>query len=216
MPYIFKPENQIQAAQTLPAVCPVEVGILLDRSGSMASIKSETIAGFNALLKEQQKLEQAALLSMSLFNDVITLLRNGVPIAQAPLLSPENYQPRGGTALNDALGRMIGTIGERASRLSRNLIAIITDGQETASHEFSAIDIRRMIGYRRERHSWTFVFFGPSSARTYARSIGILDEFIFDFDAASGITAMLRRLGSAVTAYRLGDPNFALRLCDKG
>jgi uncharacterized protein YegL len=212
MPYIFAPQNQIQSVGTLPAVCPVEIGILLDRSGSMSSIKSETISGFNALLKEQQNLERDALLSVALFNDAATVLHDGVPIARVSLLSPETYQPRGGTALNDALGRMIGTIGERASRLSRNLIAIITDGQDTASHEFSVMDIRRMIGYRRERHSWTFVFFGPSSARRYARFIGIPDEFIFDFDVASEITTTLGRLSAGLADYRLGRGDFILRL----
>jgi hypothetical protein len=215
MPYIFKPENQIQSTGKLPAVCPVEVGILLDRSGSMASIKSETIDGFNALLREQERLEQAALLSVALFNDAVTLLHDGVPIARVPFLGSETYQPRGGTALNDALGRMVQTIGERASRLSRTLIAIITDGQDTASHTFSVMDVRRMVGYRRERHDWVFVFFGPSSARTYARSVGIPDDHIFDFDATSEIAATLQRLSAGLEAYRLDDPHFALRLCDR-
>jgi uncharacterized protein YegL len=216
--YVYSPERtQLQIRQTLPAtVASMHIGFVLDRSQSMQPVKTQTIDGFNALLKEQQQIAKEAQLSLALFNDTVTLIHDNVPIADAPSLCPATYQPAGGTALSDAIGRTIQAIGKRASRLSSVLIVIITDGDENMSREFTISDIQRMIEYRQSKHHWQFLFLGPKSARSYALAIGIPPDHIFAFDAdRSGITDLLRRLGSAVTAYRLDDPTFALRLCDQ-
>ena len=73
-----------------------------------------------------------------------------------------------------------------------------------------------MIAYQQANHKWKFLFLGPQSARWYARQIGIPQDHVFAFNAdASGINELMQRLGSSVAAYRLGDPNFILRLQDK-
>jgi hypothetical protein len=182
----------------------------------MLSVKSETISGFNALLEEQKKIAKEARLTLALFNDTVELICDNVPIANAHPLSSESYQPHGGTALSDAIGRIIPAIGKHASRLSSVLVIIITDGGENTSQGFAISDVHRMVSYRQSYHRWLFLFFGPKSAETYARQIGIPQDHIFAFNAdSSGITELMRRLGSSIAAYRLGDPTFALRLRDQ-
>jgi uncharacterized protein YegL len=213
--YVYSPERtQLQVRQALPAtVASMHIGFVLDRSQSMDRIKTQTIDGFNALLKEQQQIAKEARLSLALFNDTVTLVHDNVPIADAPVLCPATYQSGGGTALSDAIGRTIQVIGQRASRLSRVLIVIITDGDENMSREFAVSDVQRMIGYRQSNHHWQFLFLGPEHAEVYARRVGIPQDHVFAFDTdAAGITELMRRLGSSVVAYRLGDPNFVLRL----
>jgi Mg-chelatase subunit ChlD len=215
MPYRYSPpERAIQARRQIPLVIGApQIGIVLDRSGSMESIRAETIGGFNRLLEQQKRIDQAANLSLALFNDRITLVYDAVPIADVPLLSVESYAPQGGTALNDAIGLTVQALGKRASRLTPSLVIIITDGDENSSREFSTEHIRQMISYRRGNHDWEFLFLGPRSGVAYARSIGIAEDHIIGFDADStGITRILDRLGTSLEAYRHGDPNFVLRL----
>ncbi|PYK18086.1 MAG: hypothetical protein DME55_07655 [Verrucomicrobia bacterium] len=190
-----------------------QIGFVLDRSGSMEAIKAETINGFNTLLAKQRQIQQDATLSLALFNDSVALIYDAVPIADVHPLTIESYAPRGTTALNDAIGMMVQALSKRASRLTPTLVIIVTDGDENSSRSFSDEHVRQMVRYRQSGHDWNFVFLGPISAHNYARSLGIPDDCIVDFDAdATGITQIMDRLGSSLAAYRLGDRDFTLRL----
>jgi hypothetical protein len=148
-----------------------ELGFVLDRSESMKRLVDQAIAGFNDLVGEQRTLQDAAGqgsgFSLTLFNDNIRLLYNALPIAEVPPLTRELYEPAGGTALNDAIGSMIQTIGKRATRSTRVLIAILTDGAENSSRSFSVADILQMIAYRRKTYDWQFIFIGPPNSEAY-------------------------------------------------
>jgi hypothetical protein len=181
----------------------------------MESIRAEAITGVNNLIAEQQEKTESRL-TLTLFNDHVSVIHEATPIRDIPLLAPATYVPSGGTAINDAVAATIQCVGQHSSRLSPALIAVVTDGGENASQSFKTSDIRQMIGYRQETHDWKFVFLGPSDALNYARSIGIPAENYVSFTAsAQGITAILDRLSKTITAYQLGDRHYALRLRDK-
>ena len=192
---------------------PPELGFVLDRSGSMASLAAEAIAGFNTLISEQRAVSPSALFSLSLFDHEDLLLHDAVPIAQVPPLTRDSFVPRGGTALNDAIGAMITRIGKRAKRQTRVLVAILTDGMENGSRQYSRDDLLSMITYRRTTYDWQFVFIGPKDALAYALSIGIPRSNVVAFNAdPAGLRLIMSRLSKSMRAYQLGDCRYALKL----
>jgi hypothetical protein len=213
--YIYHPpEIQIQTRRTAPlAIGAAQIGLVLDRSGSMESVRAEAIAGVNGLLAEQPI---DARFSLVLFNNHVSVVHEATPIRDVPPLTPATYVPQGGTSLNDGIGMTIQCVGRHSSRLSPTFIGIVTDGDENSSSQFTNADIRSMIGYRQETHGWAFVFLGPASALAYARSMGIPEDHCVSFTAsAQGVTTILDRLRKTVAAFQLGDRNYALRLQDK-
>lgn len=190
----------------------VKIGFALDASGSMATIASEAISGFNALVFEQQKPGiPPAEFSLVLFNDAVSTRWNALPIAEVPLLNASLYDPSGPTALNDAIGYLILDISKRTTRSTKVLLAILTDGSENASQQFSVDDIARMVSYRCLNYDWQFIFIGPKEAAGYAHQIGIPESNIVDFDAEH-IGLILNRLSKAIRAYQLGDRHYMLSL----
>jgi uncharacterized protein YegL len=190
-----------------------ELGFVLDRSGSMNSLLKEAVTGFNTLVDEQRTVTPPASFSFSLFSNDIKLVYDAVPLPEVPSLTPEMYEPDGGTALNDGIGLVIQTIGKRAKRSTRVLIAILTDGAENSSRSFSQADILSMVTYRRTTYDWQFVFIGPEDALSYALSIGIPKSNVVAFDAdPAGIRQIMDRLSRSMRAYQLGDRRYALKL----
>ena len=192
---------------------PPELGFVLDRSSSMETLQAEAIAGFNTLVDEQRKLEPPASFSFALFSNEVSFLYDGIPLPEVPPLTPALYEPDGGTALNDAIGSMIQRIGKRAKRSTRVLIAILTDGRENVSRQFSRDDILSMITYRRTTYDWQFIFIGPEEALAYALSIGIPRSNVVSFDTdPAGMKLIMDRLSKSMRAYQLGDRKYALKL----
>src|SRR5580693_1330174 len=145
-----------------------EIAIVLDRSGSMASMAKEAIGGFNGFLDSQQKLPGDARLTLVLFDHEHIVKYDERPIKDVSPLDEHTYEPRGTTALLDAIGRTINTIGERLDktpepeRPGKVIIAILTDGLENASQEFKPKQIRSMIEHQREKYSWEFIYLGAN------------------------------------------------------
>jgi hypothetical protein len=214
--YISNQPADVQLTQRdavpVPAGLP-ELGFVLDRSGSMHSLVTEAISGFNTLLAEQKTASTSSLFSLSLFDHEDSLLHDAVPLAEVPELSKETFVPRGATHLNDAIGAMIKRISKRAKRSTRVLIAILTDGIENGSCEFSREDLLSMIAYRRTTYDWQFVFIGPENALGYALSIGIPKSNVVGFNTdPAGIRQIMLRLSKSMSAYQLGDRRYALKL----
>lgn len=120
-----------------------EIVFILDRSGSMGGLETDTIGGFNAMLERQKKAEGEALLSTLLFSNETEVLHDRADIRRVEPLSLQNYRVGGSTALLDAIGgaiRHIGNLHRRASedeRPAHTLFVITTDGQENASRRYS-------------------------------------------------------------------------------
>ena len=134
----------------------------------MNAMKEEAIGGINAFLESQQKLPGEARLTLVLFDREYIVAHDGVPIKDVPPLDSHSYVPRGTTALLDAIGRTINTIGERLDRTPESerpgkvIVAILTDGLENASQEFKRKEIFKMIKHQRDVYSWEFVSLAPN------------------------------------------------------
>ena len=154
-----------------------DITFILDRSGSMQSIKDDTIGGFNEFLDSQKKLPGECTLSLVQFDDKYEVVYENKPISKAPKLKLE---PHGMTALLDAVGRTINNVGERLSALDEDkrpdsvLMVIITDGQENSSREFNNQQIKDMIEHQTNVYNWTFVYIGANQdAFNTGTSMGI-------------------------------------------
>ncbi len=163
-----------------------EIVCILDRSGSMDSIITDAIGGFNKFLKDQKELEGEAKLTLVLFDDEYDIIHNGIDIQSVPELTSETYVPRGWTALYDAIGKTIKTVGERLQktieeeRPGKVIFVILTDGYENKSTEFNGDKIKEMIEHQKEKYSWMFVFLGANlNADITAKSMGISNAIQF-------------------------------------
>lgn len=153
---------------------------ILDRSGSMGSIRSDAIGGFNTFLADQKRQPGEAVFTLVLFNHEYLLVHDHTPIAQAAPLDNHTYQPQGTTALLDAVGRTIDDVGKRLhntpeeERPSKVIVAILTDGLENASKDYSRGRVSEMIKHQQEKYSWEFIFLAANQdAIASAREISI-------------------------------------------
>lgn len=146
------------------APAATDITIVLDRSGSMSAVANDTIGGFNQFLKEQQiPRGDTCLLSLMQFDTEYEYVHKAVPVANVPPLSHLTFQPRGATALNDAIGK---TIAETRARVSddktRCLFVIITDGEENSSREYTGEQIKQLIKTQGALPNWDFIFIGAN------------------------------------------------------
>lgn len=150
---------------TLPDAL-TEFVCILDRSGSMSSIRDDAIGGFNTFLKEQQSMPGTALLTEILFDHEYITVHNGEPIANVKPLDHKTYVPRGMTALFDAIGRTITTVRERYEKPgtdpARIMVVILTDGYENASREYNRAQITDMIKTCTDTLKWAFLYLSAS------------------------------------------------------
>jgi len=152
----------------------VEVACVLDRSGSMQSIKNDTIGGFNAFLEEQKKAGASVKMTLTVFSDRVAFMFDAVDIANVPALTPSTYIPNGMTALYDAIGKTIRHIETRfaaipeAIRPTKVIMAIVTDGEENNSETFTSDIVRELI-QAKTSIGWAFVFIGANQD-AYAES----------------------------------------------
>ena len=160
-----------------------DITIILDRSGSMASVQDDTVGGFNSFLSKQQKDTGEAALSLVQFDDQYEIVYADKNLQNADKLSDRTFQPRGSTALYDAIGRTIHTTGQRLANLPESerpdkvVMMILTDGFENSSRQFSAAQISELIRHQRNVYSWDFVFIGANQdAVLSARALGIDDK----------------------------------------
>lgn len=133
---------------------------VLDSSGSMISQQDRVIAGFNEFLSEQKKIKDNSSLTLVQFDTTATTIYLDVDLAKAEDLSRKSYNPKGFTALYDAVGTTIKSIENKVGKTDRVIVAIFTDGQENSSHEYSSSTIRKMITEKEGQGNWTFTFMG--------------------------------------------------------
>lgn len=172
-----------------------DISFVLDRSGSMSSVRKDTIGGFNAFIEEQQKQPGECLATLVQFDHEYEIVYSGKPIKDIPKLSDETYIPRGMTALLDAIGRTINEAGNRLALMAEEarpanvIVVILTDGDENSSREFNAEQIHKMINLQRDTYNWTFIFLGANQdAIKTGASLGVA--------AASSMTYANNQLGT--------------------
>lgn len=186
-----------------------EMVFILDRSGSMHGLETDTIGGFNSMIDEQKKLEGEALVSCVLFNNEMQVIYDRTPLAKVLPMTEKDYSARGTTALIDAIGRAVHHIGNvhkyiREEDVPEHTIFLITtDGMENASHEYSANEVRRMIETRKEQ-GWEFIFIGANidSVET-AKHFGIREDRTVDYvHDRQGTAANYNAMNKALSSFR--------------
>ena len=187
-----------------------EIVFILDRSGSMSGLESDTIGGFNSMIAKQQKEEGEAIVSTVLFDDETDVIHDRVAIGEVKKLTEEDYYVRGCTALLDAVGGAIHHIGNvhkyarEEDRPAKTLFVITTDGLENASRHYSFKDVKRLIKRQQEKYNWEFLFLGANiDAIEVAGNMGISRDRAANYNCDEVGTALnYQVLEAAVTRVR--------------
>lgn len=187
-----------------------EIVFILDRSGSMSGLESDTIGGFNSMIAKQQKEEGEAIVSTVLFDDETDVIHDRVAIGEVKKLTEEDYYVRGCTALLDAVGGAIHHIGNvhkyarEEDRPAKTLFVITTDGLENASRHYSFKDVKRLIKRQQEKYNWEFIFLGANiDAIEVAGNMGISKDRAANYNCDELGTALnYQVLEAAVTRVR--------------
>ncbi|MFB5195884.1 hypothetical protein ACE198_13295 [Neobacillus sp. KR4-4] len=189
-----------------------ELVFILDKSGSMAGLEADTIGGYNAMLKKQQKAEGEAIVTTVLFDHDYDLLHDRINVRGISPITEKDYEVGGTTALLDAIGLSIQKIvnvqkrtreDERAEKV---LFVITTDGMENASREFTADKIKKMVQLQKEKFGWEFLFLGANiDAISTAARFGIDEDFAVEYHAdGEGTQLNYEAVNEAVVNLRSG------------
>ena len=187
-----------------------ELVFILDRSGSMSGLESDTIGGFNSMIEKQKKQDGVCYVSTVLFDDESEVLHDRVKITAIPKMTDEDYTVRGCTALIDAIGGAIHHIGNihkyaRPEDVPEHTMFVITtDGQENASHRYSCEQVKKMIERQKEKYGWEFLFIGANidAVETAAR-YGIDKNRAVNYNAdGQGTQIMYESVANAVCNVR--------------
>ncbi len=196
-----------------------ELVFILDRSGSMGGLESDTIGGFNSLLKKQQMESEEALVSVVLFDDVTEVLYDRVDIRKVEPMNDSQYYVRGCTALLDAMGGAIHHIGN-VHKYARDedvpektLFIITTDGMENASRHYTYRRVKEMVEHEKERYDWEFLFLGANiDAIAEASRFGIDSRRAVNFENDSmGVKLNYDVLSATVSRARRASSASAMR-----
>lgn len=186
--------------------------VVLDRSGSMSSTKQDAIGGFNQFVADQKALPGEATLTLAQFDDQYEVIHKFKDIREVPPLTDETFQPRGSTALLDAIGRTVNEVGAQLAampesrRPARVLLAVITDGGENASREFSREKVFDMLKHQQEKYQWAVTFIGSNQdAIAVGGSLCVLTSACLTYTASGfGTRAATKSLSAATARYRSG------------
>ncbi|MDF2947489.1 MAG: hypothetical protein K0S51_2168 [Bacillales bacterium] len=186
-----------------------EIVFLLDRSGSMSGLESDTIGGFNGFVEKQSKLEGETKVTAILFDDEYEVLWNGIEASKVRL-TEEEYFVRGCTALLDAVGKSIIDVGNRLAKTNEDekpgkvIFVITTDGEENASKEFTFEKVKQLISHQQEKYGWEFIFLGANiDAEKEAECLGINEKNAYNFSATEeGVEVMYSMVNEVVSEKR--------------
>ena len=189
-----------------------ELVFILDRSGSMAGLESDTIGGFNAMIEKQKKETGEVYVSTVLFDNISDVLHDRLRLSEIPKMTDKDYEVRGCTALVDAIGGAIHHISNihkyaRPEDVpARTLFIITTDGMENASHRYTASQVRQMIAERKQKYGWEFLFIGANiDAVQTAADFGIDENRAVNYHADElGTQVLYETLTAPISAMRTG------------
>lgn len=142
-----------------------DLTIVLDRSGSMQACRADAEGGLNAFVEKQKKEPGQCWFTLVQFDTEYEFVHRAKNIHDVP---PHKLQPRGSTALLDAVGRAIVETGVRLRDMAEHdrpglvIMVVITDGQENSSHEYTKAKIKEMIEHQTNVYKWQFTFLGAN------------------------------------------------------
>jgi uncharacterized protein YegL len=176
----------------------------------MGHLQLDTIGSFNTFLKDQQAFPGECAFTLCTFNDDYRLVHDFEKIANVEDLSIKTYRPSGSTALLDAMGATIDSVGKKLAampeeeRPSKVLFMVVTDGEENASRRYTREQIKSMVEHQRSVYSWEFVFVGANiDAFTAGTSMGFTAQNSVAYTAsAAGTKRLYDTVSSNTRSYR--------------
>ena len=191
-----------------------EIVFILDRSGSISGLESDTIGGFNAMIEKQKKAPGEALVSTILFDNVSEVIHDRVNIRDIKPMTDSEYCVRGCTALLDAIGGAIHHIGNvhkyarEEDVPAHTLFVITTDGMENASRLYDSARVKQMIEHEKSKYGWEFLFLGANiDAVETAKHFGISEDRAVNYHSDSvGTRLNYEVVSCAITSMRSGAP----------
>lgn len=186
--------------------------LLLDRSGSMSTIKKDMDGGIKVFLEEQKTQPGECTITAAQFDTEYEIIHSMKPIADVDKIE---IKPRGGTALIDSMVRLINEVGnelsglDEESRPDKVLFVTITDGEENSSREFNNKDLSDLIAQQEKDFSWNFTYIGANQdAFSSSSKFGGRMDNSLNYEASSdGVKKMFSKLSDATTRYRSVDMN---------
>lgn len=180
--------------------------IILDKSGSMGPLASDTIGGVNKLVADQKALPGNFTAALYQFNESLHEVQSFIK------LDAVNYQPSGGTALLDAVCTVVDQEGVElnaippSSRPDKVVVLIVTDGHENSSTKFKRQDVQNRVKLQSEIYKWQFVFLGANvDAFSEAKSMNISAGSTYQFAMTpDGIHRSYTDISSSLASYRAG------------
>jgi hypothetical protein len=190
-----------------------DITMVLDRSGSMQSIKDDTIGGFDAFISEQGRLPGRCTVSLVQFDNVYEEVYTGRDLADVPGLT---LVPRGSTAMLDAIGRAVNATGARLAAMLEDgrpgtvIVGIMTDGLENASREFTYPMVKALIEQQEHVYGWTFMYMGANQdAIEVGASLGVARDRSLTYagpKVAAAMGAYSASVGTIREAVAAGAP----------
>lgn len=190
-----------------------ELVFILDRSGSMGGLESDTIGGFNSLIEKQRKQEGECFVTTVLFDDRLETLHDRLSLDKVEKMTDNDYTVRGCTALIDAIGETVKHISDVHRYIreedipEQTMFVITTDGLENASHLYSSDEVKKMIEQKKEL-GWEFLFIGANidSVET-AKHFGIDEDRAVNYHAdKQGTGILFKTVSNAVGKMRACEP----------
>ncbi len=187
-----------------------ELVFILDKSGSMAGLESDTIGGFNAMLKKQKEVPGECRITTVLFDNRYELLHDRIDLRAVGPMTEREYRVGGSTALLDAIGLTIEKLVSvqkntaESYRAENVMFVIITDGEENSSRRFSSDRVKVMIEHEKEKYGWEFVFLGANiDAVETAGKFGISADRAVDYvPDGRGTELNFQMMSEAVADFR--------------
>lgn len=186
-----------------------EIIFVIDKSGSMAHLASDTIGGFNGFIASQKALDGKAALTTVLFDTTWKMLHDGVDIHKIKPMTSSDYMAGGGTAMLDAIGETINLVQDRhddmgSEKPEKVIFVITTDGEENSSRKFNKAQIEKMIKHQTNGHGWEFMFLGANmDSVKEAASLGINSNRSVTYDyTSSGVDALYATMDCMASSLR--------------
>lgn len=187
-----------------------EVVFILDRSGSMSGLESDTIGGFNSMISKQKKEDGEAIVSTVLFDDQQEVVYDRQPVKMVEPMTDRQYYVRGCTALLDAIGGAIHHIGNvhkyarEEDRPEKTMFIITTDGMENASRFYTYDRVKYMVERQKEKYGWEFLFLGANiDAISVAARFGINADRAINYECDQvGTSLNYQVMSETITAVR--------------
>ncbi len=183
--------------------------MVVDMSGSMRKLADDVRGGFNEYVASlRADSEMAYRLTVTLFDTEFIPFEVDTPVADVVEMTAKNYMPRGGTALNDAIGLTIGKFEAKHGKVKKTervLMVIQTDGQENSSREFSTTAVKALIAEKEQTGRWGFIFLGAGlDAFDQGDALGLRGSTIATTQTGDGTRSTYSGLAMASGVYSRG------------